>query len=200
MLLVPRAVSSSVSQWRDSKFGYGTYTAPWHWNPDGDRWQYGPSEGDGHKPYQPSEYVIARIESRAPRWGARSGAITFDALETRLAQLNWLRRPREHFGSELGQGRDGVVLYKAGGVVFHAAIFDHSHGDWGGKLAELMPIGRFKRPEDFLGEGLSRVTMEFYGPRWNGEAGGAAGITPVPGRQKTDEWLHENACCVVRNP
>jgi hypothetical protein len=189
-----------VTQWHNTTFGYGSYELPWRWNPDGQRWQYGPSEGAGHKPYQPSEYVIARIEGRAPRWGARSGSISFDALESKLAALGWLRRPRDTFGDAPGKSRDGVVLYKAGGVVFHAAIFDHARGDWGGKLAELMPIGRFKDPEDFLGDGLSLVSMEFFGPRKNGEAGGASGVSPRPGMQKTDEWMHENAAGVFRSP
>jgi len=167
--------------------GYGDYdTDVWRWDPRRKRWVLRDSESE-RKGYNCTEYCIARIEGRAPLWGGDEDETTeTEEIEDKLKELGWHRGDGEcNCGTGEGQTRDCVVVYACHDVVVHAAILDKVHGDWGGKASAAGPIERYRRPEDYFnesGEVPADCEMRFYCPP-----------EPIPGEQKTDEWLHENA-------
>lgn len=122
------------------------------------------------------------------------GTTETEEVVDRLRRLGWVRRePACDCGCGPGQTKDCVVLYVQDGVVFHAAIFDHVHCDWGGKLSATGAIVRYRRAGDYLracGDIPERAEMWFYCPRPASEGPSTA---PADGEQKTDEWLHDHA-------
>lgn len=136
--------------------------------------------------------MIARIEGRAPVAG--DVGVDTDEVEARLRSLGWV--PGEcNCGCGAGQSKNCVVLYMdASGAVFHGAIFDHARCDWGSKLSAGGAIARFRRARDYLDGSPPGSRMVFYCPGPPGSRpGGGDPIVPAPGRQLTDEQLHDGA-------
>ena len=171
---------------REYIFGYGNYASPpWEWDMRRQRWVL---QGSRSKSYHCTEHICARIESRDPLWGAAAG----DGIETgeflaELARLKW--GPEGcRCGCDEGQSKNCVAVYFEKGDVIHAAIFDHVHCDWGGKLGAGAPVARFRRPEDWYEN--RRVPpdgeIRIYCPQ-------EGGTKPADGQQLTDEELHRRA-------
>ena len=186
-----REILERIARWirrilEEMRTGYGDYDrSKWRWDPRRRRWILEDSEQGGTpKGYNCTEYCIARIQGRPPRWGGDPALTTeTDEIERKLADLGWTTGECD-CGLATGQSPDCVAVYVCDGQVVHAAILDKVHGDWGGKLSAGGPIARFRRPEDYFEEGRvpDGCAIRFWCPP-----------RPLGGTQLPDDQLHRDA-------
>ena len=179
---IVRRLQTWLRRLREYWFGYGNYTdPPWRWNRRRQRWELRDSET---KSYHCTEYVCARIESRAPVWGGADGGIETHEVVAELERLRWGTEGCD-CGCDEGESKNCVAVYFEDGAVIHAAIFDHEHCDWGGKLGAALPIARFRRAEDYYHPDAvpENAEIRIYCPQEGGTA-------PADGAQLTDEEMH----------
>jgi hypothetical protein len=134
------------------------YTDPlWHWNEAKKRWELrgsdGASDPSGDKSYTCVQYALAKVQGKAPDLSdPNQVSADEDNVVTRLQALGFARCDCERCGCKTGELSDCVVVYrsKTDQKVFHVAVFDKEHCDWGGKLSAGGPIAHFSKPSDYL--------------------------------------------------
>ena len=127
----------------------------WEWKPTkGGYWEL---KGTNDKGYNCSEFAMAKIEGRPPRYGGDGSQTTeTDEIEQELKKKGFKEAGSSgKCGSGPGKMSQCVVLYfsisdgKVSKEPYHVEVFDPIHGDWGGKGAAGLPIRHRKDPNEY---------------------------------------------------
>jgi hypothetical protein len=107
------------------------------------------------KPYNRSEYAMAKIEGRPPGHGTDASETTeTDEIEQKLKDSGFTVSDDECKCGPKSKNLCVVLYFDKGDVKkqdrepFHVAVYDTEFGDWGGKTSAGAPTRRFKNVED----------------------------------------------------